>query len=628
MLARLRLYHFVILALLLGALAGLLAWLPWNPLEGPAGPLDRILPPGLHLVVRLQPDAVLDTPSGRTVWQHPTVADLKKELGLDERLLAPIRRVEASIAKMTPAVGAAPTLRGDLIGRDVVIGVRGDEILLASRMSGRARALELIRKMEPGALAEFGVHVDGEVGIFAREGLPTVFVTRHRDVLLLSTSRTMVLAALRRGERLDDTGTSSTYSGVLDIAAPAGGRVLFHARPAELFHGLLPVAQEIDADGAVVAENALSVWRSIFPPESLGPINGVLDLSGHDGAVLQLHGEYGDGIPERVAGLPGDVPGGARGLRDLAEQFAVPGATISATGLSVSAEEAVRTLVDSQPPERRSLLEDVLADEGTTVDRIANALGKHLQDGVGAVVARLEETDELELDDPYDGGQAHPIPATLVAFRLTDVDGGDELLDELSRQSDRLFGGPLDLSPVLLEGGGRLYRLQSHAFGAMWRHLSPAVALVDDLFVFCTNETYLQRALKSRVRSARSSGAPSSARTLITDIRADTLRQFVDDQRWEWAHRRAYHDWRSERQAIREALDARSEPLTPAERVRLEDEEIDRRIADRNKREFPGAIAEYREAWAPLGVLGDVRVEASLHGRSFTIETRIGLHAR
>ena len=244
------------------------------------------------------------------------------------------------------------------------------------------------------------------------------------------------------------------------------------------------------------------------------------------------------------------------------------------------------------------------------------------------MVARLEETDSLELDDPYDGGQAHPIPATLVVFRLSRPGGGDALLDELGRQSASLLGGPLDLSPVLLPGGARLYRLQEHTLGAMWRHLTPSVALVDGLFVFSTNEAYLRRALERDAAGRGRTAEPTSARTIVVDVGADALRRFVDDQRWEWAHQRTYHDWRAERQVIRSSLDARREPLSPAERAAHEDAEIDRRLAERNEAEFPAAIAAYREAWAPLGVLEDVRIEAGLHGRSFSIEAKIGLRAR
>ena len=481
------------------------------------------------------------------------------------------------------------------------------------------------------------MHLDGDVGVFAREGLPSVFVARHRDALLVATSRTLVVEALRLGELADTVGRSSDFTEALDAGRDPGARVLFHVRPAELLHGVLAAAGEdghastggVVGDAAVesaaaAAEDALSVWRSVFPPEVLGPLRGWVDLS--DGRVVRarVEGSWGGGVPERIAELPAEVPDGPEALQRLAEQFAPADETIVSTGLAIGAHHAVRTFLDAQPPERRRLIDDVLADEGTDVGSIARTVGAHLAPGVGTLVARVREADELELDDPEDGGALHPIPATLAVFRVAAGSSGAALLADLDREARVLLGAPIDMDAVRLPDGALLYRLERHPFGGAWRLLTPSFALVDDLFVFCTNESFLRRALAHRSAGraeVRPDGRGREA-TVVTAVRGKPLRRWVDDQRWEWAHRRSYHDWRAERQAIRAELEAAGEPRSPQERSEREDAIVAQRIRERNDTEFPAAIADYRRRWSALGLFEGGTARARLVGRTFRIDLR------
>ncbi len=592
---------------------------PWNPLEAGAGRLDLLLPSDLPLVVRLQPDTALDSPAGRTLWAHPVVAGVREDLAVEDRLLAPLRRVEDALAELTRGIGARPTVRGDLLGRDVLIGVRDEEILVVSRMSARARALEIIRRVDAAELASHGLRLDGDVVVFEREGAPTVFAARHRDVLLLSTSREMVQSARDRGAATHGYENDTEYTTLLEMDRSPGMRVLFFARPAE-FAG--PGPAEMNGDPA--PETALTIWRGVFPPARLGPSHGEVDLSRWDRVSIRLSSEYAGELPERVVAFPSAVDGGARALRAEAARLALPGEAVVVAGVAVRAEQAIRALVDAQPAKRSALFEDVLADEGTSVAEVATQLAGHLEDGAGFVVARLDEVDDLELDDPIDGGQAHPIAATLVVFRLADG-AGDALLDDLAKRSESLFGGPLELAPVALPGGARLYGPAHHTFGAMWRLLTPCCAIVDGLFVFSTNAAYLQRALRYRHASGDPALARTTGRTATASVSGFPLGQFFHDQRWEWAHQRTYHDWKAERQAIRRDLDLSSTARSAADRMSFENHAIQERINVRNETEFPAALSEYREMWTPLDVVGDVTIDATLSGRAFEIVIDLGL---
>ncbi len=601
-----------------------LVWLPWNPLEGDAGPLDEMLPEDVDVAVRFEPRELALSPLADSLWRQEATQRARSAVDLEARVLGPLRAAEERLAAATLGLTDAPTAQRDVFGREVVIALRGDDVLLLSRITDRARALELLRRLGGEELRQLGLYLDGDLAVFSREGLPSVYLARFRDVLIISTDRNMVTGALARGaESVARTGPAgpAPFAEALQTGRRPGQRMLFWMDPARVSARFgFGDDDAPDPDG----ETALDLWLSLFPPDMLGAAAGELDFTDRERLSIALRGEYGAAMPERVTRLPNGIPGSAALLRADAARFARPSETVAVSGLAVRASDAVRTLVESQPPSRRELIDQILAEDGHTIESVSDLLAGHLEDGVGAVVARLDETDALDLETP-DGGVVQPIPATLVLFRLRDPADSDSLLIDLADEAESLFGAALNLEPQRLADGARLYGLDDAGFGLEWQLLQPAFALVDGLFVFSTNHAYLERALHYRRDHPADRTGADTEPTLDLLLRGDPLRKYVEDQRWDFASQATYRDWRAERHAIRKELDDGESPMTPDDRQHYEDVRIEERMARVAAEDWPAAIQSYSEIWRPLDVLGDVELTATLEGRAFRIDVQIDI---
>jgi hypothetical protein len=111
-------------------------------------------------------------------------------------------------------------------------------------------------------------------------------------------------------------------------------------------------------------------------------------------------------------------------------------------------------------------------------------------------------------------------------------------------------------------------------------------------------------------------------------VEAGGLHRLLLDGRWDAAQARTWHDWAAERRALRRELDRSGSTLSPAERARAEDDEIARRIAQRDLVEFPRAIGGYRDALAWLADFEGAEVDAEISGGTLEITVSVRLAAR
>ena len=475
-----------------------------------------------------------------------------------------------------------------------------------------------MRTLGDDTLAASGVRIEGDLVVVAGgDEAPEIFVARHRDVLVASTSPGFVQAVLAVAE----TGgaglvATSGYDGALRASKPAGERVLAWAAPGALDSLLPDVRPSGDADQP-------AGWRALLPPTLLGPLRAEADLSSPTEMRVRLHGSWDRRPPVALQDLLADPATGAASLHEEASRWAVPGEATWAGGLEVRAASAIEALLASQPPEHTDAFQQALASTGETTESLAAALARHFADGLGIVVARLRETDGLDLDDP-EGGGVFPIPATLVIFRLRGDTTPDAFLADLEQRGATLFGSSPYLRPRHAAGGAWVHAPVDHPYGGEWALLRPAVAFVDGLCVFSTNEAFLDRALARR-EEARPARAPVGRLAVALDLFAEPLRGHYDDQRWAFADRETWHDWARERREIRAELDRTGSVLRPEDRMVYEDARIDERIERLRQTEFPAAIARWRQRLRPLDLLGDSTLRIAAEGRDLEIDLTIGL---
>ncbi len=633
--------------LLFGSLAALLVWWPLDPFEEDAGPLDTLLPPGIAAAVRFDPAALAGSPSAELLWRHPGVVAARRAAGLDERVLSPLADLEDRLGAAT--LGLAQRLERDVIGQDVIVALRGDDVLFLSRLTTRGKLLEALARADTGRLRGMGLRVVAGVAVLDREGAPPVFLRRVRDVLVASTSRELLETATALGDPPHDVARGpSRFARALDSGRHPRARLLVWALPPALAaaaQGAAPGAPGGGGDGDLAG-----LLSSFFPLASLDALEGELDLGARARVTIRLRGGWSGEPPAALRLLARDVGAGADGLLAEARRLAVPGEAVATMGLAVRAAAAVRALADAQPPARRDLLDEILAERYVTVDVVAERIATHLQDGVGGVVARIDEADALELDDPRKGG-VHPIPATLVVFRLRGDTGdatggatgsrsaGEAVIRVLSAEAEALFGSPVAPRTAPGPGGARVFSLAQRGFGGEWALLRPAFAIVDDLLVFCTHEGYLRRALVARAAAidgtvggmvdGAAGGLPAAAgppaRTIALRIDGGPLRRTIDDRRWAFADEAARHDWRTEREAIRRELDRSGSILSREDRQVYENERIALQLERRNQQEFPAAIEHYREAWRPLEALRALSLRGDRDGTAFDVTIVIEL---
>src|SRR5262245_54838587 len=134
-----------VLVCLAAAAAAFLLWLPWNPFEEDAGPLDAWVPADADAVVRFDAGALQRSELLRSLWDGPAGARLRAAQALDD-VVAAVRDADASLASFAAPGTDPPTVAGDLLGREVLVAFRGGDTLVMARISGRAKAVDLLRR--------------------------------------------------------------------------------------------------------------------------------------------------------------------------------------------------------------------------------------------------------------------------------------------------------------------------------------------------------------------------------------------------------------------------------------------------------------------------------------------------
>jgi hypothetical protein len=588
--ARARTAVIVVLSVLAAAALGLWLWLPWDPFEADAGPLDAWVPADADAVVRLDAGALQRAPVARTLWNGPAGRRLRDALGL-AGLAQKLRAADDRLAALPGVPGDPPTVAGDFLGREVLIAVRDDDVVALARLSGRAKAIDLLRRAGERRLSEWGIDFDAEDACYeVTDGdAAGVRFARRRDVLIVATAADLfddVLAlAGGRGESI----TSNAAYRAAALAAPADARIDAWATgtAAARIAKVLPFA-------AHAVRAALD-----------HPVRAQIDLTGRDSvrATVRLRGE-----PKALFDVSGVAAGAAR----------LSGGSFASGALPLTAQDVVAALFDSQPPARRKLVDGLLAENGSSARRVVDDVAAHLADGVAFAVTRLPATDSIRLDDA-EGDVRIPVPATIVLFRLKDADP-EPLLADLRRHAEALFGRGAVLDEERFAGGARLFRVRDTApFGPEWALVRPALAIDAGQAIFSSNDQALVAALAARAPG----GAVSADAWVAVDF--PRLHRRVLDLRWDAADRASAHDWAAEREQIRRVQRIASDPLTPQELRRLEDAEIERRVRERREIEFPEELRRYTEsvAWLEGFTRGEARCVAE--GDAVRIEATVGV---
>jgi len=561
-----------------GALA-LLLWLPWNPFEEDAGPLDAWVPADADAVVRFDAGALQRSELVRTLWDGPAGERLRAALALDD-VVAAVRDADASLASLAAPGASPPTVAGDLLGREVLVALRGDDALVMARISGRAKALDLLRRAGEERRARWGIRFDAARDAYEADGGdgPRVGFARRRDVLLVSASRGLLDAALSLAGGAGKAITTRDAYVSAHLPGPGGARVAAWCDGKWLAPRLpsLPVVGHLQpgADTTVRAEVRF------------------------DDDAVHATFTYGADAPSADAAA-------TAALADAAASYAQASGAFASGAVAVEPRVAFTALFESQPPARRRLLASLLAERHRTVEGLIDGLARHVGSGVGFAVARLPETDELDLDRA-DSPVVEPIPATFAVLRPAGAPS--EFLDAVRENATELFGEDAHLDLAMGPAGEPMLCVRgTRAYGPEWALLRPAFAARDDEVVFCTNEACLRRALAAR-RPASARGAGELFRL---DVSAEGWRARLLDLRWEAADRATWHDWAAERRAFRAQRRVGAAEVSPADARRLEDQEIERRVRVRNEEEFPGAVAEYRRSLEWLRAFEGASVDAA-----------------
>jgi hypothetical protein len=584
--ARPRAVFAVVLACLATALVGVWMWLPWDPFEDDAGPLDAWVPADAEVVVRLDAGALQRSDLVRSLWSGAPGARFREALGL-EGVLDSLRAADEALAGL-PGVGDPPTVAADLLGREVLLAARDGDVLLLFRVSGRAKAIDLLSRADP---EESGVEYDKETRSYTiTEGdAAGIQFARRRDVLIFATVADLFDEALALADRGGEAITSNAAYRAAGLEPPDGARISAWATGpfvSSVTGELPPFAHQLQAaiDHPVRLDVDLTVRDTVKATARIaGDPTSLLDLSHIAWTAARFGG-----------------PAFARGALPLA------------------AQDVVRALFDGQPPARRKLVDDLLAEKGSSADAVVRDVARHLADGVGFAVTRLRETDELRLDDA-EGDVRIPVPATFAVFRLLDANA-DAFVADLRRHAEALFGENARFSDETFPSGTRLVRVADGAtFGPEWELVHPAIVVSGEQVIFSSNETALLRALAAPIPEHQL----TAGEALTIDL--PRLRHRLLDLRWDRANLASAHDWAAEREVIRhEQLisgDARSADARRAD----EDAEIERRVRKRRDVEFPEAIREYvaSVAWLDSFTRADIRIVP--RGAGLVLEATVGV---
>ncbi|MCE9635285.1 MAG: hypothetical protein K8T90_06215 [Planctomycetes bacterium] len=611
----------IVLALFLLLLLGLMAfmaWLPFDPLEEPAGRIDAMIPRDVDSAWRFDGPALLRSPFALTAWDRPEAVELRARFDVEGRVLGPLRRVENAFTSATAGLVDPPGLERDLIPAEVVVATRGDDLLVATRISSRARTIELVRKLPAWRTKQLGIAAEGPCLVVSQGSEHPIYLILYRDVLFASTSRALALDATTLAARgTGGLARDPEFEGALDLDRPAGPHVFGWVRPVPLARRIAP------ADGTPAPW-----WRDLLDIPTAKPLRFDIDLSEKAalGATIRLG--WRDGAQKALAPLAGAAAGDPRSLAVSAAALAPRDETIASGGLVVSAASVVRALLASQPPERQSAFEEVLASTGETVDGLAASLSKHFDDGIGFAVGRLREADALLGGE--DAGAVHAIPVTLVTFRLRGPGADAAVLAEIRNRAESLFAAPLGDTTEVLGDGTRIHVLQRQGLAGQWGLLRPAFAFRGGEFIFCTHEGFLRRSLghvplrEAIVQIEPRAATGSLPRTLFAVGDASILRRWSDDQAWEAADQATWRDWRAER--------LRLEPAVPKEirdRPALVETYLDARIREmkriRREREMPDVVAQFRREREWLAKLGAGQLSADVTNDGVTLRARVTL---
>src|SRR5262245_23878757 len=223
---RARLAVVTALSCVAAAALALFLWLPWNPFEEDAGPLDAWVPADADAVVRFDAGALQRSDLVRRLWDGPAGERLHAALDLGDVLDA-VRDADASLASLGAPGSEPPTVAGDLLGREVLVALRGDEVLVMARISARAKALDLLRRAGEERRARWGIRFDVARDAYEADGGdgPRVGFARRRDVLLASASRGFLDAALGLAGGAGAAITSRAAYASAPLPAPGGVRV-------------------------------------------------------------------------------------------------------------------------------------------------------------------------------------------------------------------------------------------------------------------------------------------------------------------------------------------------------------------------------------------------------------------
>ncbi len=575
----------VIAGCLVAALVAAFLWLPWNPFEKDAGPLDEWVPDGVDAVVRLDAGALRHSDVLRRLWDGPAGARLRAEPEVSDAIDG-LAAAERELAELPALGGDPPSLEGDLAGGEVLLALKGDDGLAMTRISGRAKAVDILRRLGEARLAEMGLAVEGGGFVLRRRGSPPIRFARRRDVLLVSTSKDLLASALAL---CDGRGRSIARRDDYRDArppVPSGATIGVWARG--------PFVRKFSGDPPLGAAVVNSVFRS--------PIRIDVDASG--AGVVR--------IAARFSGTASDVVDVAA----RAERFADPDEAFAVGALPISAADAIATLVESQPPGRRELLESLLAERGSSTRALVDGLAQHLEDGVGFVVSRPRVLDSYRLDDAL-GDTRFPIPVTTVVFRLRPGET-DALVAVLTKHAEAFAGEGAQFVEERGPEGARVFRSRDGAsLGPEWELLRPAFAIAGGVFVFSTNLDDLRRAL---ARPAPTAAPESVAAALRLDAGRYAARLL--DLRYEVATRETFHDWAAERREVRATLAKRARP---EDVKRLEDAEIEKRIAHRKDVEFPEAQRRYRESLRWLDAFEGADVRCVRDGKALVLDATVRL---
>lgn len=605
-----------IAALLLIAILAVLAWLPFDPLEDDAGPLDALVPADADSAWRFDGPSLLRSPFALAAWERPDVRELRARAGVEERVLAPLRRVERAFDEASLGLADAPGLERDLIPAEVVLATRGGDVLAISRISSRARAAELVRKLPEWRAEKLGIRFDGPFILLREESAHPVWIVRHRDALLASTSRPLLEDAWSLAQRgAAGLPSRADWRDALRIRLPAGPRVFGWVRPAAVADRLAPAPAPDDG--------AAPWWAELLRARDAAPVRVEIDVSGRDALAVTFRSAWTDGLPAALAPLRAPSSPAASSLASRAHEYAVSAETMVSGGIAVNAADVLRALLLSQPPERQVIFEEALGAAGESVDTVARDLASRFEDGAGFVVARLRETDEALRG--ADAGTVHAIPATLAVLRLKGADAERALLAELDRRAESLFGAKLGTGVEVLSDGARLHTLQRHGLAGQWTLLRPAFAFRGGEFVFSTHDGFLRRALlRTTARGVREPDA--AGRTLQADVAAEPLQRFAEDQAWADADRETWRDWAAVRAEQAAKIPADS-PLSDADREVYLDEQVRLIRQRRLERDVPDAAERLRERWAWLSKLGGADVSVDVSGGEVEARVRVTLAA-